>query len=440
MLPDLRTAIPGPRSLELAARLKNVECRNTTFTSPDWPIFWERAEGGNVWDADGNRFLDFTSAFGVATLGHGFAKNALIHQAESLLHAMGDVHPACLKVELCEKLSQLTFEKWTGQTAKSLLGNSGSDAVEAALKTAVLATGRHGIVAFENAYHGLGYGALLGAGIGWFREPFDQQLAQVTTRLPYPTARTMVDFRSALAQVDGSKIAAVLVEPIQGRGGIIIPPNAFLTELRDWCDAQGALLIADEIYTGLNRTGKLFACDWSGVVPDLVCLGKSLSGGFPISACVGKASIMDAWPETFGEALHTSTFLGNPLGCAMAIASLDEHAKPETAALALAKGTELATALEPLRQHPLVHEIRGRGLMQGIEFRHPDGRLATDISIPLVTALLKQGIIILPDAPEGHVIALTPPITITSPEIGYLAEKISTHLGGGDISSPLFIH
>ena len=423
MLPEIVTPIPGPRSRELAARLKKVECRNTTFVSPDWPVFWERAHGTNIWDSDGNRFLDLTSAFGVATLGHGFATKALITQADDLLHAMGDVHPARLKVELCEKLGDLTFGRWTGKPGKILLGNSGFEAVEAALKTAIIATGRSGIVAFENAYHGLGYGALLAAGIPWFREPFEPQLAQVTTRLPFPKT-DMTAFREALAQVDGSKVAAVLVEPMQGRGGIVIPPLEFLRELRIWCDDHGVLLIADEIYTGFNRTGKLFGCDHSGVVPDLICLGKALSGGFPISACVGKAEVMDAWPETQGEALHTSTFLGNPLGCAMAIASLDEHANPETAAMAEMTGKRLGEALATLDDEPLICGTRGVGMMRAIELRHADGRPAGDVAIAIVIRLLKEGIILLPDAPEGHVLAFTPPVTISGEEIDHTVAKL----------------
>src|SRR5690606_7542214 len=147
--------------------------------------------------------------------------------------------------------------------------------------TAVLATGRKSIVAFQGAYHGLGYGALLGAGISWFREPFDDQLARVTHLLPFPFDEGGMDaFRSALANVDARQVGAVLVEPIQGRGGIVIPPPGFLPELRQWCDQAGCLLIFDEIFTGFHRTGKRFACEWSEVVPDLVCLGKALSGGF----------------------------------------------------------------------------------------------------------------------------------------------------------------
>jgi len=428
MLPELLTAIPGPRSQELAARLQNVECRNTTLVTPEWPIFWERADGSNVWDADGNRLLDMTSAFGVATLGHGFTRNALAAQAADLVHAMGDVHPARLKVELCEKLSEITFGRWTGGQGKTLLGNSGFEAVEAALKTAVLATGRTQIVSFENAYHGLGYGALLGAGIPWFREPFEGQLAQVTTRLTYPTAADPGPFRRALAQVDGSRIAAVLVEPIQGRGGIVVPHDEFLTELREWCDAHGALLILDEIYTGFHRTGKPFACEWSRVVPDLICLGKGVTGGFPLSACVGKSEIMDAWPATHGEALHTSTFLGNPIGCAMGIASITEHLKPETTALAMERGRELERALATLIGEPFVTETRGRGLMRGVEFRHRGGKPASDVVIHIVGELLKQGLILLPDAPEGHVLAFTPPMTTTTEEFTFVVERVKRAL------------
>lgn len=425
MLPSLVTCVPGPRSLELAARLHEVECRNTTFRSPEWPVFWERADGVNVWDADGNRYLELTSAFGVATLGHGFTAAALREQSQDLLHAMGDVHPARLKVELCERLSAITFERWSGEKGKTLLGNSGFEAVEAALKTATLATRRTGIVAFEGAYHGLGYGALLGAGIPWFREPFDGQLAKVTTLLPFPTDDPgMALFRTALATVKGDEIAAVLVEPIQGRGGLLIPPPEFLRELRDWCDRHGVILIIDEILTGFNRTGRPFACEESGVVPDLVCLGKALSGGFPISACVGRAAVMDAWPETHGEALHTSTFLGNPVGCAMAVASLDEHLKPSTTQLAKERGQALHAALATLIGEPFVTEVRGRGLLQALELRHPDGRPAGDIVIALVQDLLKQGLLILPEGPEAHVIAFSPPLGLTDEEIGFTVARI----------------
>lgn len=432
MLPELLTSIPGPESLRLAARLKEVECRNTTYVSPDWPVFWERAEGVNVWDADGNRLLDFTSAFGVATLGHGFSAKAAAEQAGQLVHAMGDVHPARLKVELCERLSAITFERWTGEKGKTLLGNSGFEAVEAALKTAVMVTGRSGILSFEGAYHGLGYGALLGAGIEWFRAPFEKQLSRVTTRLPFPQQdideEIWRNFRRALDKVNPKDIGAVLVEPMQGRGGIVLPSGGLLRRLRKWCDEHWVVLIFDEIYTGLNRTGKLFGCDYEGVVPDVVCLGKSLSGGFPISACVGRASVMSAWPESQGEALHTSTFLGNPLGCAMAIMSLEEHAKPSTTEAVWEAGIRLGDACQTLIGEPFVEGWRGLGLMQAIELRHADGRPAGDVCIDLVKGLLKDGILVLPDAPEGHVLALTPPLGISDEEIAFVVERIRVRL------------
>jgi len=425
MLPHLVTAIPGPRSQQLAARLGEVECRNTTFRSPEWPVFWERAEGVNVWDADGNRYLELTSAFGVTTLGHGFTAEAVRHQSHDLLHAMGDVHPARLKVEVCERLSAITFESWTGSKGKTLLGNSGFEAVEAALKTAALATGRKGIVAFQGAYHGLGYGALLGAGIPWFREPFDGQLARITSLLPFPADEAGLDsFRAALARVDGREVGVVLVEPIQGRGGIVIPPPSFLRELREWCDRTGALLVFDEIFTGLNRTGKRFACEWDGVVPDLVCLGKALSGGFPISACIGKAAIMDTWPETHGEALHTSTFLGNPLGCAMAFTALDEHLKPATTAAAAEQGEALNAALSTLTGEPFVTAIRGRGLLQALELHHADGTPAGDVAIAIVQDLLREGLLLLPEGPVGHVLAFSPPLGLGGEEIAFVIERL----------------
>ncbi len=425
MLPDLITEVPGPRSAELARRLRAAECRNTTFVSADWPVFWQRAEGVNVWDADGNRFLDLTSAFGVATLGHGATADALCRQSLELVHAMGDVHPAVGKVAVCEKLSALTFGRWTGGTGKVLLGNSGFEAVEAALKTAALATGRSGIVTFQGAYHGLGYGALLGGGIPWFREPFEDQLAPVSAVLPYPRdGDTAEGFREALAAVDGSRIAAVLVEPFQGRGGIVVPPIDFLPELRGWCDRHGALLVVDEIFTGFHRTGKLFACEWSGVVPDLVCLGKALSGGFPISACVGRTEVMDTWPDTRGEALHTSTFLGNPLGCAMAVAAMERHSDPETAERVAETSALLEASLGSLAGAPFVHQLRGPGLMKGVELRTATGEAAGELAVALAGALLKEGILLLPDAPEGHVLAFTPPLGITRAEMDLAVERI----------------
>lgn len=414
MLPKIFTNVPGEKSLAWGRRLGEVECRNTTFLAEDWPIFWERAEGVNVWDVDGNRFLDMTSGFGVAGLGYGFTGEALRRQSDVLMHAMGDVHPARVKVELCEALSQITYERWEGEYGKCLFGNSGFEAVEAALKTAVLKTGRAGILSFEGAYHGLGYGALLGQGIGWFREPFEGQIAKVTQRLKFPKdAEGFADFLEELGKVDGSKIGAVLVEPIQGRGGIIVPPAGFLMTLRDWCDEVGAVLIFDEIYTGFWRTGEMFACEWEQVVPDIICLGKALSGGFPISVCVGRAEVMDAWPESGGEALHTSTFLGNPMGCAMALEAIRRYRERGMENLVREAAEKLKDSLIKLESLFCVKEVRGIGLMMGIQM--DSGERVLD----LTKAMLRAGVIVLPDGPKGDVLALTPPLGISAEEIDF---------------------
>lgn len=430
MLPKLITEVPGPKSSALAAELKRFECRNVTYVADDWPVFWRRAEGVNVWDEDGNRYLDLTSAFAVAGLGHGWAAGVMREQSKELIHGMGDVHPTRLKVEVCKLLSELTYERWGEGGAKTTLSNSGFEAVESALKTAVMTTGKRGIVSFKNSYHGVGYGALLGTGIEKFRQPFEQQLAAICQQLDFPSDSLGMELLDKqLGDLDGADVGAVLVEPIQGRGGKIVPPDGFLAKLRAWCDENEALLIYDEIYTGLNRTGQLFACDWEGVAPDLICIGKSLSGGYPISACVGKAKVMDAWPESKGEALHTSTFLGNPVGCAMAVACLNEHAKQALAKQVEARSSNLKERLHAL-DSPMIHEVRGRGLMWGMELRHPDGRPAGDVAGDILTKMLRRGIFMLADGAEGNVLAFTPPFVISDDEIKYAVKELQSALDG----------
>lgn len=410
MLPELQTAIPGPQSLRLAEELRAHESRNVTYLDSTWPVFWEKAEGVNVWDADGNRFLDLTSAFGVAGLGHRHPEvvTAMHQQADQLLHGMGDVHPTALKGKLCRELSRVTFERWTGEGGKVVLSNSGFESVETALKTARLATGKNGVLAFSNGYHGLGYGSLLGTDLEKFQGPFLEQLAPVTTRIPFGG--------DEIEQLDGGTIGAVLVEPIQGRGGKIIPPPEFLPRLRKWCDANGALLIFDEIYTGFLRSGKMFACEWDEVVPDLICLGKALSSGFPISACVGKIAVMDAWPESSGEALHTSTFLGHPVGCAMALKALEVLQRPETSERIAQTSALLEEKLHAL-QSEVIKEVRGRGVMWGVELSGNAGSLLSD--------LLKDGLLMLADGPKGNVLSFTPPFTISEEELVFAVTRVT---------------
>ena len=423
-LPELITEIPGPRSHELAAKLRLHESRNVTFVAEDWPIFWERAEGVNVWDADGNRFLDLTAAFGVSSLGHtaSVVRDALTSQAQVLMHAMGDVHPTALKAELCARLSAITFERWGAGVGKVILGNSGFEAVEAALKTSMLRSGKPGVLAFNGGYHGLGFGALTATALPFFREPFRAQLADFGTFLPYPCERAQIE-----AALREREIGCVLVEPIQGRGGCVVPPDDFLPMLRAVCDAHNVLLVLDEVYTGFNRTGALFACEQFGVVPDLLCLGKALTGGFPLSACVGRADVMDAWPMSSGEALHTSTFLGNPLGCAMALASLEVHRRPETTQLVRDRGARLKAALQAIKA-PSVGEVRGRGLMLGMELVGPSGEPATDLALGVVKRALREGVLLLADSPTSHVLSFSPPFFISDAEIDFVAAKLAEWL------------
>jgi acetylornithine/succinyldiaminopimelate/putrescine aminotransferase len=411
LLPELKTPIPGPRSLALAERLRAHESRNVTFTSPEFPIFWERAEGTNVWDSDGNRFVDLTSAFAVAGLGHGNAdlRGAMHAQVDTLVHGMGDVHPTELKVQLCERLSELTYERWGLGDAKTVLCNSGFEAVEAALKTALLRSGKPGVLSFTGGYHGLGYGTLMAGAFDKFREPFARQLADLGTVVP-------LDLAAAESALAAGEIGAILIEPIQGRGGKIVPPDGFLQGLRDLADQHGALLIFDEIYTGLNRTGKLFACEHWGVYPDLICVGKALTGGFPLSACIGAAEVMDAWPPSTGEAIHTSTFLGNPLGCRMALESLAIHERPETAAGVVERGQRLSERLRAATGA----EVRGLGLMLGLEVGAGNGAA-------MMLSALRDGIVLLADGPVGEILSFSPPFAISNEEIDFVVARVQEY-------------
>lgn len=453
MLPEIATDVPGPRSHELGKRLRRYESRNVTHLASDWPIFWQRAAGTNVWDVDGNRFLDLTSAFGVSGLGHGneLLKEAIRSQSDELWHVMGDVHPAATKAELCAKLSAITFERWGAGTGKTILGNSGFEAVEAAIKTSLLSSAKRGVIAFRGGYHGLGYGALDASGLDHFRQPFRQQLAEFTTLMPYPTCHRcpfgiQENFRtegspfpncatscleSLREQIEATlrkrEIGCILVEPVQGRGGIHPPPRDFLPLLRGICDEHKILLIVDEIYTGLNRTGALFACDHFSVVPDIICLGKALTSGFPLSACVGRADIMDAWPESKGEALHTSTFLGNPLGCAMALASLAQHELPVTRMQVTQAARQLRAALQRLKS-PAIGDVRGVGLMLGVELVDDGGEPDGEHAVRIVKEALRRGLILLADGPAGNVLSFAPPFGISAEEIEFAAGELQTML------------
>ncbi len=438
LLPHLEVPPPGPRSREMAERLAKVESRNITHVTPRFPVFWEAAAGANVVDVDGNLYLDLTGAFGVAVAGHtpGPVVEGVRDQAGRLIHGMGDVHPPARKLEFLEALADLA--PWP--EARTILGSSGSEAVEAALKTAVLATGKPGILAFEGGYHGLTLGALATTHREEFRGPFLSRIYQGARFAPFPdsganwersVARSLEAVHWILREGDRKdEVGAVIIEPIQGRAGVRIPPPGFLHDLAQMTREAGALLIFDEIFTGLGRTGCLFACQEEKVVPDLLCLGKGLGGGLPLSACMGSPTVMNGWPPSRGEAIHTSTFLGNPLACASGLAFLEEL---EDRGLVERSATLGAKLLEDLRAAldgvPEVTDVRGRGLFVGIEMRRPSvDRPMTGGAVRASEAALRRGILVLPAGERGHVLELSPPLVISEEQLEWVVPRIEASI------------
>jgi 4-aminobutyrate aminotransferase-like enzyme len=420
-LPRIVTdSVPGPKSVALGKRLARIESPDTTFISAEFPVFWERARGCLVTDVDGNTFLDATSSFGAVSVGHAHPAvvSAIRRQSESLIHGMGDVHPSRIKVELLEKIGRHS----PIPDALIILGQSGSDAVEAALKTAYLATAKPGLIAFEGGYHGLTYGALEPTARAFFRMPFAAQRGRFTKHLQFGCPISQVQV--ALA-AEGAAVGAVIAEPIQGRGGIRIPPQGWLKDLQSLCRRMGALLILDEIYTGWGRTGRLFACEWDGVTPDLICVGKAMGGGMPISAVLGPRDLIErSWPKSNGEALHTSTFLGHPVACAAAIAAIDAIVDEGLADRANARGEHMLSELGKLADDfpDQLVEVRGRGLMIGLECR------TAEIARSCMYYCLSRGLIVLLAGDDGSVIEFTPPLTITEAQLDWCVSCVRKNL------------
>ena len=407
-LEQIVTAVPGKRSRELAQSLSRHESRNVTYLADDFPIFWESARGATVTDVDGNRYIDCTAAFGVANVGHAnpHVTQAVAEQAERLVHGMGDVHPTEIRVRLFERLAEILPR----ELSRAFLATTGSEAVEVALKTAMLATGRSRFASFHGAYHGLSFGALAVGGIDRFRRAFAAALSEPLL-LEFPRDGSGISLEQAAQRTHDAlehagDIAAVIVEPVQGRAGCFRPIVGYLTALRRICDDLGILLILDEIYTGFGRTGRWFAFEREGVIPDVLCIGKALGSGFPISAAVGTAAVMDAWPRSTGEALHTSTYLGNPIGCAAALATIAEMRRLDLPQRAARLGNELATRLRRLRAHQRVADVRGCGLFWAVQFR------GTSVAGVAVKSALARGAIFLQSGVTGDSITIAPPLTI----------------------------
>ena len=448
LLPKVRgKEFPGPESVKLTEQLKRFECPQITYVGGVFPVFLKKGHACNLHDVDGNRYLDLCSAFAVTNLGHSHPAvlAALREQSRHMMHGMGDVHPNEVKVALAKKLSEIT----PGNLNQSIFSSTGFEAVESAMKTAVMHTKKTGVISFVGAYHGLGYGALSVTHREDFKKPFLKQLGGFSYTVPFPDVRlygdkaVQVSMKAVFSAVKKAKkskhpVGAILIEPIQGRGGIISAGPDFLKQLRTFCDEQKIVLIADEVFSGFGRTGSMFAIDKSGVVPDILCLGKGMANGFPISACIGTTRVMYSWGASTGDAIHTSTFLGNPLGCAVALATIKEIEERKLADRAKNLGDFFRKELWKLKEkYPLVADVRGSGLMIGIELSQSSYGSkkivsATEKARTFISEALRHGVILLPSGQAHHVISITPPLIITEKEISFcisLFDKILSKLG-----------
>ena len=423
LLPDVRVPPPGPRARELSRRLARAEAPgiNTLVGPPgaeEPGLLWAEARGANVLDVDGNRYVDLTSGFGVAAVGHRHPRvvAAVRRQAGRLLHGLGDVHAHPLRVELAERLASMVPVAPTrgGHRARDsavYFGISGAEAVEIAAKTALLATGRPGVLAFDPGYHGLTLGALAATSRPEFREPFAPWIHRHVERLPFGA-----DPGEVAAVLGRGGTGCVLVEPIVGREGVVVPPAGWLGALAAACSEAGSLLVADEVFTGLGRTGSLFAVERAGdgggpVEPELLVCGKALGGGLPIAAVVGRRELFEGW-RTGGEALHTATFVANPLACAAALAVLDVLAEERLVERAARLGRTVGARLSGWPQRfPQVRAARGCGLLWGVEL---DSAPAAE---RLVSGAEARGVLLLAGGPEGRVAQVVPPLSIADGQL-----------------------
>jgi len=394
------------------------------------PFYPVRAEGSYLWDADGKRYLDFSVGIAVMNVGHSHPKviAAVRQQAETFQHLCFAVAMHESYIALAERLNALA----PGDSPKkTFLVNSGAEAVENAVKIARAYTGRAGIVAFTHAFHGRTYMAMsLTAKAEPYKAHFAPRASEIY-RAAYPYAyrnpwglsdpeevgeRTLQALRDQVKTTIGEgEVAAFIIEPVAGEGGFIPAPRSFLTGLRAYADEIGALWIDDEVQAGIGRTGTMWAVDAFGLEPDLVTSAKALSSGFPLSAVIGKASIMDA----IGAGMLGSTFGGNPVSCAAALATLEvleEEGLVERANVIGDRAKERLTGLQ--RAFPQIGEVRGRGAMIGIEFVTPGGKEPNPAAVSAVVAHAReQGLVLLSTGTYGNVIRLLPPLSLSDAEL-----------------------
>ncbi|MEN9970402.1 MAG: hypothetical protein RLZZ229_610 [Actinomycetota bacterium] len=413
------TNIPGPKSQALHARRLDAV---SAGAGAALPIYIEKAHGAIVVDADGNQLIDLGSGIGVTTIGHtneGVVK-AVQEQVANLTHTLFTLTPYEQYVEVCELLNKHTPGS---HKKKSVLFNSGAEAVENAVKIARKATRKNGIVVFDHAYHGrtnLTYSmnfkaAPYGNGFG----PMAGSIQHVPMSYPYRDPQGMTGVEAANRaityiekRVGLEDLAAVVIEPIQGEGGFIVPAPGFLKTLSDWTHANGVVLIADEVQSGVARTGRWFASDWEeGFEPDLLTIAKGIAGGMPISAVTGRAEIMDAsHPGGLG-----GTFGGNPVAAAAAVAVLKQIEAGGVIERAQQIETLLTARLNEFKaKYPVVGDVRGRGAMMAIEFVEPGTSNPNQAAVDkLVKHCHSNGVLILNAGTYYNVIRFLPPLAIT---------------------------
>jgi 4-aminobutyrate aminotransferase/(S)-3-amino-2-methylpropionate transaminase len=420
----LVTELPGPRSRALLARREAAVARGVSITLP---VFVTAAGGGILVDADGNSLIDLGSGIAVTGVGNSAARvvDAVINQVRAFTHTCFMITPYEGYVEVCEALARLTpgtHEK------RSALFNSGAEAIENAVKIARIHTGRSAVVVFDHAYHGrtnltmalTAKSMPYKSGFG----PFAPEVYRVPLSYPFrdglsgaaAAARAIAMIES---QVGAGNVAAVLIEPIQGEGGFVVPAAGFLAELVAWSRTNGAVFVADEVQTGFARTGAMFASEHEGIVPDLIVTAKGIAGGLPLSAVTGRAEIMDAaHPGGLG-----GTYGGNPLACAAAlgaIATIEADGLVERAARI---GERVLARLRAVRERqPAIGDVRGRGAMLAVELVRagssgPDGSGVPGVPDAAAAARVarrchEQGVVVLTCGTDGNVLRLLPPLVI----------------------------
>ena len=382
-------------------------------------IYAERASNAEIWDVEGKRYIDFASGISVLNTGHVHpkVKAAVAQQLEKLMHSCFQVTPYESYVALAERLNELMPAKGP---KKTIFLTTGAEAVENAIKIARFHTKRSAIIAFSGGFHGRTLAAISLTGkVQPYKAGFGPMLPEIY-HLPFPAAYhgvTVEDSIDALqllfkADVDPARVAAIIIEPVQGEGGFYAAPAELMRKLRQICDQHGIVLIADEIQSGFGRTGRMFAIEHSGVEPDIMTIAKSVAGGVPLSAVVGKAEIMDApGPGGLG-----GTYAGSPLGCAAGLAVLDVMKDEKLLERASQTGNFLVSRLKGLQaRFPSIGDVRGIGAMVAIELvknRKADAPDA-DLTKALVQAAAKRGLVILACGMYGNVIRFLAPLTIS---------------------------